>query len=84
MKYYKYEIDGEGEIPVFTNTLKPGTLKIRKLTQWHEGDDPDQGQLFHFKIKLVNPDGTPFEDQTMEYQIREIENIGNVDAEQEP
>ena len=69
------------DIPVFINTLKPGSLTITKLTQWHDGDEPDPNQEFKFKIKLVNADGTPFEaPEDYEYIPEQVENIGELPA----
>ena len=75
-----YELEGKTEdIPVFTNRLQPGGLRIKKLTTWTEGDTPDENQGFTFKIKLVNPDGTPFEaGDDYEYVPIQVENIGAV------
>ena len=82
---YKYEVTGEtDEIPLFTNTLKEGSLSVTKLTKWNEGDEPDPNQVFHFKIRLVNPDGTPIDDQSMEYVPEQIENIGPVSETPSP
>ena len=77
-----YEADTtSNDIPLFTNTLKPGSLTITKLTQWHAGDEPDPNQEFKFKIKLINPDGTAFEaPEDYEYIPEQVENIGELPA----
>ena len=78
---YHYEIsDGAAGVPLFTNRLVPGNLSITKLTQWEEGLEPDEHQMFHFKVKLSNPDGTPYEDGTMEYDVEQVENIGEING----
>ncbi len=62
---YRYEIsDDEGELPVFRNTLKPGSLNLSKYTE----DDPGDGQEFKFKIKLIGPDVDGLE---LEYELEQ-------------
>ena len=72
-----YEKDAEkDDINLFQNRLKDGSLSVSKKTKWQEGDDPDEDTEFHFKVRLIKPDGTPFEDGSIEYDIEQIENIG--------
>lgn len=68
-------------VPVFSNSLKDGALTVSKYTTWHEGDTPDPDQEFRFRIRLINPDGTPLEDGSFEYDLEQIENIGELNAD---
>ena len=64
------------DVPVFRNKLKNGSLTVSKYTTWQAGDTPDPDQTFRFRVELFNPDGTPFEDGMLEYDLEEVENIG--------
>ena len=58
------------DLPVFTNTLKPGKLSVTKQVT---ADDPsliDPTQEFHFKVKLIGPD---VQDGEMEYDLEQVE-----------
>ncbi len=56
----------EGELPVFTNTLKDGSLAITKYVTDTEGADPDQE--FRFRVKLR---GEGLTDGKIEYELRQ-------------
>ena len=79
-----YIVDGStNDVPVFQNSLKDGSLTVSKFTTWQEGDEPDPNTQFHFKVKLIRPDGKPFEDGELEYEMEQIENIGAVSGSDE-
>ena len=56
------------DIPVFTNTLKPGKLSVSKFVTNPEEADPDQE--FHFHVRLIGEDA---EDASYSYDIEQIE-----------
>ncbi|MBQ1523563.1 MAG: hypothetical protein IIZ55_00330, partial [Firmicutes bacterium] len=60
----KTEIDGKetyekvsetSDLPVFVNTLEPGSVSVTKLTKWSE-KDPDGNISFPFTLSLVGED----------------------------
>ena len=67
MQYIVHWNTEEGELPVFTNTLKPGNLSITKYTQDAETADPNQEFTFH--VKLIG-EGIP--DGELEYQLEQV------------
>ena len=52
-------------MPVFTNTLKDGSLSVSK---YRDGEDGDPNQEFTFRVKLIGED---IEDGEIEYTITE-------------
>ncbi|MBQ6366923.1 MAG: BspA family leucine-rich repeat surface protein [Erysipelotrichaceae bacterium] len=64
----------QGELPVFTNTLRPGSLSVSKYVTDAEKADPEQE--FTFRVKLI---GEGIEDGEKEYTV-----IGAGKAENTP
>ena len=56
----------EGELPVFVNTLKPGSLSVSKFVEDAENADPNQE--FTFRVQLIGPD---IEDGEYEYELQQ-------------
>ena len=52
-----WEAESTDQLPVFTNTLKDGSLTIIKMIDPESGEY-DESQLFTFQVELSNPDGT--------------------------
>ncbi|MGI6756282.1 MAG: DUF7601 domain-containing protein [Atopobiaceae bacterium] len=53
------------ELPVFTNTMKPGSLSVEKHV---DGESPDPNTEFEYTIKLTTPDGQKLPD-TLNYEL---------------
>lgn len=64
--------EGDPEVPVFMNDMKPGELVIRKHVT---GEVPDENMSdeFHFKVQLVG-DNLP---ENIEYEIRHINDMNS-------
>ena len=58
------------QLPVFTNTLKPGTLSLTKQVTADDLSLIDPTQEFHFKVKLIGPD---VQDGEMEYDLEQVD-----------
>ena len=57
----------EGALPVFTNTLKPGSLSVSKYVQDETGN-ADPNQEFTFRVVLIGEDVT--DDLITEYELQ--------------
>ena len=58
----------EGELPVFKNTLKNGSLSVSKYVENPDGADPNQ--TFTFKVVLIGEDGTvPDDGMITEFEL---------------
>ena len=49
----------DAEPPIFTNTLKPGSLKLAKSVSNPTDPGIDPAQPFHFKVRIAGPQYTP-------------------------
>lgn len=61
------EVFAEGALPVFTNTLKPGSLSVSKYVQDDTGN-ADPNQEFTFRVVLIGEDVT--DDLITEYELQ--------------
>lgn len=69
----------EAELPVFTNTLKDGSLSVTKHVTNAENADPDQ--KFKFKVKLI---GNDIEDKEFDYRLEQVSPLTNKFEPAEP